>query len=118
MNDPNYNNEAVDHLIREMNQEVKSLRLALYGDSNIHQKGVYARIDHLEECLMSLQWVVEREKVSQSTFEALEEKLEKLSLNYQLTIVYLRGIAATLGTITVALIVAAVVGTLRFLGGA
>jgi hypothetical protein len=100
-----------------MTQEIKDLRRDLYGDPNTRQQGVYTRLDHLDEYLADLRRVVEREKVDHSVFQAMEEKLDQLTLDYRLAIVYLRGIAATTATITVTLIGAAVVGALRFLGG-
>lgn len=108
---------ATEELIREMTQEIKDLRRDIYGDPNTRQKGVYTRLDRIDECLANLKRVVDREKVDQSVFQAMEEKLDQLTLDYRLAIVYLRGIAATTATITVTLIGAAVVGALRFLGG-
>lgn len=108
---------GVDKLIREMNQEVEFLKRDLYGDPNTRQKGVYTRLDSLDECLTKLKRVVEREKVDRDVFAVMEEKLDQLTLDYRLAIVYLRGIAATTATITITLIGAAVVGALRFLGG-
>lgn len=115
MSEPN--SGATEKLIREMTQEIKDLRRDLYGDPNTRQQGVYTRLDHLDECLTNLKRVVDREKVDSSVFEALEEKLDQLALDYRLAIVYLRGIAATTATITITLIGAAVAFAFRFLGG-
>ncbi len=103
--------------LEEIQREVRELRRDLYGNPQIRQKGVFDRLEHLEERLADLRAQYERERVEQGYLDRLESELDQLRLDYRLAIVYLRGIAAAVATITVTLIGAAVVGALRLFGG-
>lgn len=89
----------------------------LYGNPQVRQKGVYDRLEQLEENLHTLRTTYETEKVEAGALGKLEDRMDMLDLNYRIAIVYLKGIAGAVGTITVALLVAAVVGILRVFAG-
>lgn len=109
--------EDMGKALEEVRKEVKELKRDLYGNPQVRQKGVFDRLESLEEKLTDMRSQYERERVEQESFNRLETELDQLSLNYRVAIVYLRGIAAAVGTITVTLIAAAVVGILRLVSG-
>ncbi len=100
-----------------MQKEIREIRRDLYGNPQVRQKGVYDRLEKLEEDLHNLRSTYEREKVEQGFYARLEAEVDQLRFDYRLTILYLRGIAAAVGTITVTLVAAALVAVFRFLGG-
>lgn len=109
----------VERQIAEACKDIKQLRRDLYGDPQIRQKGVFDRLERLEERLSELRAQYERERVEGGTLSRIEDELDQLRLDYKIAIVYLKGLAGGVGTILVALLVAAVVGILRyFTGGA
>lgn len=97
---------------------MRELKRDLYGNPQVRQKGVYDRLEKLEEDLHKLRTTYEMEKVEQGFYARLETEVDQLRLDYRLAIVYLRGIAAAVATITVTLVGAALVAALRFLGSA
>lgn len=101
--------------IEECLKEIRALKRDLYGDVRTRQKGVFDRLEHLEEKLQELRGRYEVEKVEKGHFEAMERRLEELSLNYRVTLIYLKSIAWGGGTVLVTMLGAAVVGILRFL---
>lgn len=111
--DPN----EIAHQIAEACKEIKQLRRDLYGDPQIRQKGVFDRIERLEERLSDLQARYERERVESGALARIEDELDQLRLDYKIAIVYLKGLAGGVGTILVAVIVAVVVGILRYFTG-
>jgi len=103
--------------IREICREVRELKFRIYGDPQARQEGVYDRLEALEDDLGTLRATYEREKVEKVVVDKIEERLDELGLNYRLALVYLKGIAAGLSTIVVAVLVAGVLGVIRFFGG-
>jgi hypothetical protein len=72
----------------------------------------------LERRLADAVATYERERMETGYFKRIEDELEQLKMDYKIAIVYLKGLAGGVGTITVGLLVAAVVGALRYFTGA
>lgn len=104
-------------LLEECRAEIRSLKRDLYGDTNIKQKGVFDRLEMLEERLSTLKFQYEKEKLAEGTLGKMQEELNQVKLDYRVAIVYLKGIAGAVATISVTIIVAAVIGLLRILAG-
>ncbi len=109
--------EQVGTLLADLQKEVREIRRDLYGNPQVRQKGVYDRLETLEENLQNLRTQYEAERVETGALGKLEDRMDMLDLNYRIAIVYLKGIAGAVGTITVALLVASVVGILRVFAG-
>ncbi len=103
--------------IDELRKELKALQRYLYGDPQIRQKGVFDRLEGLEERLHELRTTYEREKIEQSYVTGLEARLDALDLKYATAIIYLKGIAGGVGAIIVPLFIAVVLYALRIFGG-
>lgn len=90
------------HEIEEIRRELRRIKNDVYGDANVNRQSIFAKLDRLEERLDTL----------------IDGEVAALKLDYRIAIVYLKGIAGAVGTIVVTLIIAAVVGILRFVAGA
>lgn len=109
--------DGVQRELEECLREIRALKRDIYGDPQTRQKGAFERLDHLEDKLQDLRSTYEREKVGLDHFNTLEARLDQLSLDYRIAIVYLRGIAGAVGTIAVGLLAAIVVSILRAVNG-
>jgi hypothetical protein len=108
----------VPHDIEECLKEIRSLKRDLYGDPQIRQKGVFDRLEALEERLADLRSQYERERMEQGYYDRIETDIGQLQIDYRIALVYLKGIAGAVGAITVAFFAAVVVGVVRYLVGA
>ena len=104
----------LEQLGREVKELKQQFRDSLYGAPEERRKGLVDRIEKLEEHLHELTRAYDIERVEAGTLARLEDELDQLKLDYRVAIVYLRGIAAAVATITITLIGAAGVGILRF----
>lgn len=93
----------------ELRREVRELKKELYGDPNIRREGIFERLEALEDALGDLSAAYVRDVVV--------KRIDELDLKYQLALVYLKGIAAGMGTLFVAVLIAGIIGAIRFLGG-
>ncbi len=112
------NVDPISQKLEDLSREIREFRRDLYGDPQIRQKGVYDRLEALEERVSELRMQYEQQKVGEGFIQRLETEMDQLRLDYRLAIVYLRGIGAAVGAIVVTLLGAAVVAAFRFLGGA
>lgn len=88
--------------MEEIRREIRQLRRALYGDTEINQKGLYDKLDRVETRLDAL----------------IDGEVAALRIDYRIAIVYLKGIAGAVGTILVTVLIAVIVGYLRSVGAA
>lgn len=104
--------------VEDCHKEIRALKRDLYGNPNVSEDGIFARLRNIEERLTSLRRTYEMELVEKVAFFNLKDELNQVKVDYKVTMVWVRGIAAGVGAIVVTLFGAAVVGILRFLGGA
>jgi hypothetical protein len=100
-------------IIEECRNEIREVRRELYGNAQLRQKGVFERLDNLEENVSSL----ERAKVESAYLERIENDLSSLKVDYRIAIVYLKGIAWGGGAVLVPLVGAGLLALFRYLGG-
>ncbi len=112
------NVDPISQKLEDLSREIREFRRDLYGDPQIRQKGVYDRLETLENHVTDLRTQYERQKIEEGFIQRVETEMAQLRLDYRLAIVYLRGIGAAVGAIVVTLLGAAVVAAFRFLGGA
>jgi septation ring formation regulator EzrA len=103
--------------IDEITKEVRDLKRDLYGNPRIKGQSVFDRLDRLDEELRQLRATYERERIEAGALGAIEDRIDQLTLDYRVLLVYLRGLVGGVGTLVLMALVAAVVGVLRFLAG-
>lgn len=105
--------QDVNKLIQDCRSEIQALRSGLYGNPQAGQKGVYERLNALEQHIDNL----ERAKVENVRLERIETNVDALKVDYRIAIVYLKGIAYGGGAIMVPIIGAGILALFRYLGG-
>jgi hypothetical protein len=108
--------ENFSRQIDEVQKEIRELRSSVYGDPQLRQKGLFDRLESLEVRVAELKYTYERERIEEGLLARLEAKTVKLELDYQVTLVYLKGIAGTVGAIFVAVVTALIIALLRYSG--
>ena len=109
--------DSVAAVLEELRREVKSLQRDLYGNPQIRQRGVFDRLEGLEEKLSELKATYEREKIEEGILGHLEADVAQLKLDYRVALVFLKGIGATTGAIFVTVMASIVVAIFRLWGG-
>lgn len=100
-------------IIEECRDEIREIRRELYGNPQLRQKGVYERLDVLEDHVGSL----EKAKVENVRLERIETNVDDLKTDYRIALVYLKGIAWGGGAIMIPVIGAGLLALFRYLGG-
>lgn len=88
--------------IEDIRREIREMRRNLYGDASANQTGLFARLDRLEEKIDKL----------------VAGELAELRMDYRIALVRLKALGWGVGTTVVTLIIAVVVGIMRFAVGA
>lgn len=91
---------SAEQQIKEVYEEIRGIKRDLYGNPNIREAGVFSRLDLLEDKFSDLIRTYTKERIEKSALENLEVRVDELALNYRLSILYLRGIAGAIGTLT------------------
>lgn len=107
--------EPIDtnRIIEECRNEIREVRRELYGNAQLRQKGVFERLDSLEEKVTTLQ----REQIESGFLKRIEDEISTLKVDYRIAIVYLKGIAWGGGAVLVPLVGAGLLALFRYLGG-
>ncbi len=119
---------SVETQINVLREEIRNLRKAIYGNPDFRQPGVVDRLEKLEQRLDDLRYTYEKEKVEQEVLDRLKGDIENVRhevqvarneitgtrTDYRIAILYIKGIAAALTMILVALIGAIIVGLIRY----
>ncbi len=115
---------SVEQRLEEHQREIRALQRDLYGDPRTRQESIFDRLTGLEASADELRRAYDAEKVEAGKLAAIQEEQGKLRADYAalatqfaVTLVYLKGIAGGVGTIFVAVMVAAVVGAIRYFAG-
>lgn len=103
--------------IKEVYEEIRAIKRDLYGNPNIREAGLFGRLDQLEDKFGDLIKTYNKEKVEKSALENLEMRVDELALNYQLSIVYLRGIIGGIATLTLMFLGAIITVIVHGFGG-
>ena len=111
------NLDSIGHQLDAIRKEIKELQKDLYGNPQIRQKGVFDRLEGLEERLSELKTTYEREKIEEGMLGHLEADVAQLKLDYRVALVFLKGIGATTGAIFVTVMASIVVAIFRLWGG-
>lgn len=105
------------HAIDECRDEIRKLKRDLYGNPQVKERGVFDRLGQLEERLADLKSQYQLERVEKGYFGRLEEDINQLQVDYKVMIWLIRAIAGGVGTIIITLIVAAIIGIVKIVGG-
>lgn len=115
---------SVEQRLEEHTREIRALQRDLYGDPRTRQESIFDRLSGLEESADELRRTYEAEKLEAGKLTAIQEEQSKLRADYTalatqfaVMLVYLKGIAGGVATIFVAVMVAAVIGTIRYFAG-
>lgn len=116
VSEPAHHSEVLRR-IEEISRKIRELERDLYGSPQIKGQGVFERLDGLREELDALRSTYERERIESGALGIIEERIDKLAIDYRVMLVYLKAIAGAAGSLLVMALIAAVVGVLRFLVG-
>lgn len=105
------------NVITELREEIKALKRDLYGNPVAHQRGLFERIDDLEETLRKLEYAYEAERTEKGTLAKMEDDLSQLKLDYRIVVLYIKGVIGGVATLVTAILIASIVGLLKYLSG-